>query len=215
MSTKIRGTQRAAKTAAMKTRKRASSAMRKDSTSGPSKVGFSAVLKDVLGSVPDSARAGFVLSVVGGRDDELDTTLWGKGPGAVERKEAALENLRRQYKARRAVVEASLTRTEAAELLDVSEQAVLDRLEAGDLIGLKKGREWRLPAWQFDPDAERGFVPGLVQLRQVFPGGPVSLTEWATAPNADLDGATPTEELAAGRVTEVVRVAKASTFAAW
>lgn len=205
MSTKIRGVRKAATAATVG----------KSSPAGAGTAGFPAVLKGVLGGVPDSAREGFVRSVVGGRGDELDATLWGKGPTFADRKEAALENLRRQYATRRAVVETSLTRGEAAELLDVSEQAVLDRIEAGDLVGLKKGREWRLPSWQFNPDAERGFVPGLAQLCRVFPGGVVSLTQWATAPNADLDGAAPADELAAGRVARVVRVAEAATSAAW
>jgi len=177
--------------------------------------GFSVVLKDVLTSVPDSVRDGFVRTVVGDPSDGLDTALWGRGPSPAERKEAALANLRLQYESRRQVVEASLTRTEAAELLDVSEQAVLDRLEAGDLIGLKKGREWRLPAWQFSPDAERGFVPGLARLREVFPGGAVSMTEWATSPNVELEGATPADELAAGHVDVVVHAASTGTAAAW
>lgn len=196
-------------------RKGATSASVKPKVASGRTAGFSAVLKDVLGSVPDSAREGFVLSVVGDRDDELDAAQWGRGPSPSERRQAALENLRRQYDARRAVVAASMTRSEAAELLDVSQQAVLDRLEAGDLVGLKKGREWRLPAWQFSPDAERGFVSGLAQLRGVFPGGVVSLTEWATAANVELDGATPAAELAAGRVEGVVRAAGAGTSSAW
>src|SRR5574340_379743 len=168
--------------------------------SAPGTAGFSAVLENVLGSVPDSDRESFVLSVVDGTGDELNAALWGRGPSPAERKQAALENLRRQYQARRAVVEASLTRSEAAELFDVSEQPVLDRLLAGDLVGLKKGREWRLPSWQFSADAEQGFVPGLARLRRVFPGGAVSLTEWATAPNTELEDATPAEAFAAGRV---------------
>jgi hypothetical protein len=177
--------------------------------------GFSVVLRDVLTSVPNSARDGFVRTVVGDPSDGLDTALWGPGPSPAERKEAALANLRLQYESRRQVVEASLTRTEAAELLDISQQAVLDRLEAGDLIGLKKGREWRLPAWQFSPDAERGFVPGLARLRKVFPGGAVSMTEWATSPNVELEGATPADELAAGHVDVVVHAASTGTAAAW
>lgn len=179
---------------------------------------FAVVLEDVLGSVPESAREGFVRTVVdapGEPDESLDPALWGRSPSAAERKDAALANLRRQYETRRKVVEASLTRTEAAELLDISEQAVLDRLDAGDLIGLKKGREWRLPAWQFSPDAERGFLSGLAALRAVFPGGAVSMTEWATAPNVELGGATPAEELAAGRVDVVVRAAATASAAAW
>ncbi|MBB3040023.1 helix-turn-helix domain-containing protein [Hoyosella altamirensis] len=177
---------------------------------------FSAVIRDVLGTVPESTRQGFVQSVMGNeRETGLDASLWGAAPSPAEQKQAALENLRRQYEARRAIVDTSLTRTEAAELLSVSEQAILDRLETGDLVGLKKGREWRLPPWQFSPDTERGFVPGVAQLRHVYPGGAVSLTQWATTPNAELDGATPAEELAAGRIDAVLKAAETGTSAAW
>jgi hypothetical protein len=177
--------------------------------------GFPTVLEDALASVPESEREGFVLGVVGDDGDGLDPALWGPGPSSPERKRAALANLRRQYQARRTVVEASLTRPEAAELLDVSEQAVLDRLKAGDLVGLKKGREWRLPSWQFHADSELGFVPGLARVGAVFAGGAVSLTEWAQTPNRDLDDATPAEALTAGHVDDVVRVAQVGTAAAW
>lgn len=200
-----------AKTAAPRAGKR----VRKTGRSASETTGFAVVLKDVLASVPDSAREGFVLTVAGEPSDRLDTALWGPGPSPAERREAALANLRRQYASRRSVVEASLTRAEAAELLDISEQAVLDRLEAGDLIGLRKGREWRLPAWQFSPDAERGFVPGLARLCAVFPGGAVSLTEWVTAPNVELEGATPADELAAGHVEAVVHAAATGSAAGW
>lgn len=175
---------------------------------------FSAALEEALAAVPDSERDSFVLGVVGD-DDGLDPALWGPPPTSVDRKRAALENLRRQYHARRAVTDASLTRTEAAELLDVSEQAVLDRLKTGDLVGLKKGREWRLPAWQFHADTETGFLPGLSQVGAVFHGGAVSLTEWAQTPNKDLEGTTPADALAAGQVEDVVRAAHAGTAAAW
>lgn len=175
---------------------------------------FAKVLKDVLGTVSESDRDGFVTSVVGS-EAELDTALWGREPSAAERRSAALENLRLEFEARRAVIEESLTRSEVSELLDISEQAVLDRLESGALIGLKKGREWRLPTWQFNPDAERGFVPGLAELQQVFPGGAVTLSNWVTAPSTDLDGATPAAELAAGHVDQVVLAAKSLTAAAW
>ncbi|MFT4287707.1 MAG: DUF2384 domain-containing protein, partial [Nocardioides sp.] len=77
------------------------------------------------------------------------------------------------------------------------------------------GREWRLPTWQFDPDAERGFVPGLAELQRVFPGGPVTLTAWMTTPHADLGDATPVAQLAAGHIDAVVLAAKSLTAAAW
>ncbi|NGP09550.1 helix-turn-helix domain-containing protein [Rhodococcus sp. 14C212] len=50
-------------------------------------------------------------------------------------------------------------------------------LTAGDLLGLKKGRQWRLPPSQFDADAKQGFVPGLAKASRVFAGGAVSLTD--------------------------------------
>ncbi|GAB7006855.1 hypothetical protein JCM18899A_43280 [Nocardioides sp. AN3] len=165
-------------------------------------------------AVSASDRDGFVTSVVGS-ETALDTALWGREPSTTERRSASLANLRLEFEARRSVLEESLTRAEVAELLEVSEQAILDRLESGALVGLKKGREWRLPTWQFDPDAERGFVPGLAELRAVFPGGVVTLSKWVTTPSVDLDDATPAGELAAGHVDQVVLAAKSLTAAAW
>jgi hypothetical protein len=188
---------------------------RSAATDPPPAASFPRVLKRVLGSVTPTVQHDFVATVVGDDEGGLDDSLWGRGPSAEDRREAALVNLRRQYVARRQVIDASLTRPEVAGLLDLSEQAVLDRLEAGDLVGLKKGREWRLPAWQLSPDSERGFVPGLRLLRASFPGGVVSLTEWATEPNVELDGATPADALGKGEVEAVVRAAHASSSAAW
>lgn len=56
---------------------------------------------------------------------------------------------------------------------------------AGDLLGLKKGREWRLPAWQFSAEAAQGSVAGLAEVHRAFPGGVGSLTEWITTPNVE------------------------------
>jgi len=176
---------------------------------------FRETLKSVLGSVSPATRQVFVTAVNGPAEDDLDPSMWGPAPDPDQRREAALANLRQQYDVRRQVIDASLTRPEVSQLLDVSEQAVLDRLEAGDLVGLKKGREWRLPAWQFSADAERGFVPGISRLLEVFPGGIVTLSEWATRPHVELAGATPVAELVAGRVDEVLAAAQAASLAAW
>jgi hypothetical protein len=92
---------------------------------------------------------------------------------------------------------------------------VLDRLKQRDLVGLKEGRDWRLPIWQFEPDAERGVVPEIRRLRKVFPGGVVSLTRWVTTANPEVDGRTPAEAMADGDVDRVVRVASNLTAAAW
>lgn len=94
----------------------------------------------VLGSVPRATREGFVCAVTAEETDELNQAF-GPAPWVIQRREAVLAMLRRQYEFRPEVIETSLTRPEVPELLQVSERAVLDRLEARDLIGLKKGRD--------------------------------------------------------------------------
>jgi hypothetical protein len=49
----------------------------------------------------------------------------------------------------------------------------------------------------------------------VFPGGMVSLSRWATAPNVELGGMAPADALAAGRVQDVIGVAATATAVAW
>lgn len=174
---------------------------------------FSDALKQVVAESPADVRESF-LRAVASPADELDTELWGSSSALVDRQAAALENLRREFCSRQALLATALTRTEAAELLEVSPQAVLDRLRAGDLVGVRKGREWRLPTWQFDADLADGVVPGLRALSAVFSGGVVSLSAWVLTPNVDLDGAAPMVALARGRVADVVRAARSTTAAA-
>ena len=181
----------------------------------PSAAELTSAVQSVLELVPASVQAGFVDAVTAKDTTDLDESLWGAGPSPAQQRTAALKALEDDFLARRALLDESLTRAEVARLLGVSNQAVLDRLDTGDLAGVKKGREWRIPMWQINPDAERGFLPGLAQLRQVFPGGLVSLSRWATTPNVELDGKTPADVLAAGRVDDVVRVAATLTVAAW
>lgn len=172
-------------------------------------------LVNAWNGVPEATRDEFERAVSPEPTGSLNPNLWGPEPTIEDRRAAALRNLEAQYTARRKVLEDSLTRPEAAGILGVSEQAVLDRLDAGDLIGLKKGREWRLPTWQFFADTERGFLPGLAELKSLFAGGVVSLSEWITSENVDMGGATPAQMLAAGNVDEVFAVARAVTSAAW
>jgi hypothetical protein len=125
-----------------------------------------------------------------------------------------LQALKDDFVARRKLLHASLSRAEVAELLGISSQAVLDRLRHGDFIGLKEGREWRIPMWQINASAERGFLPGIADLQRAFPGGVVALSRWAVTPNVVLGDITPADALAAGRVQDVIAVATTTT-AAW
>lgn len=175
---------------------------------------FALTLATVLDASSPGDRDAFVAGITGG-DADLDDSLWGVVPTAEEGTAACLDNLRRGFAARRTVLAESLSRREAAALLEISEQAISDRLESGELIGLRQGRQWRLPGWQFAADAPRGFLPGLAELGRAFPGGPVTMTAWVARPHPDLAGATPAAMLAAGHVAEVVRLARALTAAAW
>jgi hypothetical protein len=92
---------------------------------------------------------------------------------------------------------------------------VTDRLEAGRLVGLKRGREWLIPSWQLDADSRDGILVGLEELLSVFPAGPVSLSNWVKKPSVDLDGQSPEEALRKGRVSEVVNLARQLSAAGW
>lgn len=148
-------------------------------------------------------------------EQDLDPELWGAAPTTAEGARAEMENLRQQFAARQAVADASLDRTETAEMLGTSAQTVTDYLEARRLLGIRRGRRWLIPAWQLEPDSERGILPGLADLAAAFPGGLVALTQWAQRSSPDLDGRTPRAALARGDVETVVRTAKSLTSAAW
>jgi len=147
--------------------------------------------------------------------DVLDERMWGPPPSQEEVAAAVLANLRKQFKLRASLGEQSLSRTNAAGLLGTSEQAITNQLDKRRLVGFKQGREWRIPAWQFNADTDKGIVPGLVALAQAFPGGPVSLSAWAVRPTPDLGNRTPAAALASGAVDEVVSLAGRLTAAGW
>lgn len=138
------------------------------------------------------------------RDD-----AWGPGPSLVAVAEAAEWNASVGLARRRELIAQSIGRDEAARLLCVTPQAVSDAIKRGKLIGLKEGREWRLPRWQFSADAPRGVLPGLRELIDIFPAGVVALSRWVQTESSDLGGLAPAAALQRGRVAEVVQLARA------
>lgn len=172
---------------------------------------LSEALRAVIEALSPTEITEFISGVVDARSDAdgLDVTLWGPPPSTAEATRAVMANLKARYAARRAVLTQSITRGEAAQLLGISDQAVSDHLAAGDLVGLKDGRVWKLPAWQFDADSENGWLPGIAALRRYFPAGPVTLSAWVTTPNIDLNDRLPADVLAAGDIDQVLLVAQA------
>jgi excisionase family DNA binding protein len=145
--------------------------------------------------------------------DGLDPEDWGAAPSTAQLRAARKVKERARKAALAAVLEDALTREQAAEQLGVTPQAVSERMKAGKLTSVRRGREWRFPAWQFGEDDA---LAGLAQLVAAWPGTPVALSIWATKPATDLGGRTPAQEMnrrdGALRVLDLVHAISA---AAW
>src|SRR5450759_180064 len=140
--------------------------------------GTSAPLDDAFG--PDPSRAAFAGAIA-----------WNVATGTERRQD---------------LIERSITRHEAARRLGVSAQAVSDMLDRGALVGLKEGREWRLPEWQFEPESPAGVLPGLRHIVARFPASIIALSRWIERENPDLNGSTPRYALQREKVEDVLRL---------
>ena len=170
-------------------------------------------LREAIDALRHSSRSMVLLVLASlrgqeGGDTHLDDAF-GRDPTASEYAEAVAWNLSVATERRQQLIARSLARQEAAGRLSVSAQAVSGMLDRGSLIGLKEGREWRIPAWQFDGESPRGVLPGLRDLASRFPGSVVSLSRWIERENPDLDGMTPRAALQRGNVQGVLRLVDA------
>lgn len=163
--------------------------------------------------VPTSYLADLIKSDTSHRQsvdpEGLDPSLWGAAPSSREvlaAEESVKEELLRK---RESVIKASITRAEAAHRLGISPQSVSDWIARGEVLAFQDGREWRIPAWQFEPTADRGLKVGLKELALAFGGGVVGLSIWATTQQADFAGKTPADTLRAATLSKVVNAAKA------
>lgn len=138
---------------------------------------------------------------------------WGPQPSAEE-VEAAVDRAERAREAAlTATLASSLGRQEVAVRLGVTPQAVSDRRKRGHLLGIKRGREWWFPRWQFGDD---GPLPGLAAVAKAYPGSVLALSAWVVQPHADLDGRTPAAELERpGGEDRVLALLEAIEAASW
>ncbi|MFT4286549.1 helix-turn-helix domain-containing protein [Nocardioides sp.] len=141
--------------------------------------------------------------------------FWGPAPTRTQSLLDRVGGLAATQRLRNEVLSVSLTRSEAAEALGISPQAVSERIESRSLLALKSGREWRMPAWQFDLDSPTGVIERLDELVDAFPAGVVSLSDWMTSPSQDLDGITPEQAMKRGGSERVLAVVRSLTAAAW
>jgi hypothetical protein len=112
-----------------------------------------------------------------------------------------------------ALLDTSLTTSQAATLLKVDPSRIRQRLREGSLYGIEYDGEKRLPRFQFE---RRKVVPGLAEILPELPPqmSPLDVAEWFLAPNPDLqideDGPiSPREWLLTGRaVAAIVALAR-------
>lgn len=78
----------------------------------------------------------------------------------------------------------ALTVSEAAEILDVDESRIRQRLGDHTLHGFKAGRAWQIPSWQFEHSAE---LPGLAEvMASSAEHHPAALCSFMTQPSEEL-----------------------------
>lgn len=152
-----------------------------------------------------------VLLILAGLRAEAGTSAslddaFGPEPSQAAFADAIAWNVAVGTERRRNLIKHSVTRYEAARRLGVSAQAVSYMLDRGSLVGLKEGREWRLPEWQFEPESPSGVVAGLRDIAARFPASVVALSRWIERENPDLGGSTPRAALRRGDVQNVVRL---------
>src|SRR5664279_5510815 len=112
--------------------------------------------------------------LIGDDDQAIDLpAVWGRAPARTTRELAESENLRKAFLTRQSVLQASVSRGQAAALLGLSEPAVTKHLDQGRIVGIKDKGRWAIPAWQLDADTRDGYLDGIDRLARVFPGGPV------------------------------------------
>lgn len=148
-------------------------------------------------------------------DDPSIPAVWGSAPTPAERAEAEMANLVKAFVTRRAVIDASVSRADVADLLGVSEQSITKQILGDRIVGVKDKGRWAIPSWQLDAGSEDGLLPGIRELARVFPGGPVALSLWVLRPNVEFGDERPRDILAANRVDEVIQAVKGMTAAGW
>ncbi len=98
------------------------------------------------------------------------------------------------------------TPSEVAAILAISELLVEERRKAGELIAVRLAESYCYPACQFTP---HGIVTGLSEVLAVMPiRADWMRFEWLLVPDEALDGLSPLEALRAGRLEDVIDIAR-------
>lgn len=174
-----------------------------------------AAVEALVNEVDDSEVGRLEAAATAESADGLDERFWGPGPDSVTAVRAVFADLRDQFAQRHQLAANSISRDDAAELLGISPQSITAKLASRKLVGIKVGREWRLPAWQFDPDIPASVLPDLDALQATFPGGPVSLSRWMLRAQPEFDGRNAREEMVLRGSAPVIELVRVLTAAGW
>jgi hypothetical protein len=109
---------------------------------------------------------------------------------------------------REAILRNCVSAGEAARRTERSRQTI-ERLRRSDrLLALRVGNQWRYPAWQFEPDAPGGVVPGLEQVLRNLALSPAGAAFWLLRPAEQLGGSSPFEVLRRHQPEPVIQLAR-------
>ncbi len=174
-----------------------------------------AAVAAVVDEADDSEIARLEAAATAESPDDLDERFWGPSPDSVTAVKAVFADLSDQFAQRQQLAANGVSRDDAAELLGITAQSVTAKLASRKLVGIKVGREWRLPIWQFDPDVPTGVLPDLDALQAAFPGGPVSLSRWMLRAQPEFDGRNAREEMILHGSGPVIGLAQVLTATGW
>jgi signal recognition particle subunit SEC65 len=174
-----------------------------------------AAVEALVNEADDSEVARLEAAATVESPDDLDERFWGPGPDSVTAVRAVFADLSDQFAQRQHLAANGISRDDAAELLGIAAQSVTAKLASRKLVGIKVGREWRLPTWQFDPDVPTGVLPDLNTLQAAFPGGPVSLSRWMLKAQPEFNGRNAREEMIVHGSAPVIELARALTATGW
>jgi signal recognition particle subunit SEC65 len=174
-----------------------------------------AAVEALVNEADDSEVARLEAAATAESPDDLDERFWGPAPDSVTAVRAVFADLSDQFAQRQQLAANGISRDDAAELLGITAQSVTAKLASRKLVGIKVGREWRLPTWEFDPDVPTGVLPDLDTLQAVFPGGPVSLSRWMLTAQPEFNGRSAREEMILHGSAPVIELARVLTATGW
>jgi hypothetical protein len=110
--------------------------------------------------------------------------LFGPPPSKAELQRLEARAHRRQQDALDVFAANAMTTEDVARHLGVPARAVLRRRRAGELVAVRRGREWFYPRWQFHDGAP---LPRLSELIAAWPGSALELANWAVKANVEFN----------------------------